>query len=114
MTNQERFEYFESGKLQRMVEIELLDWAGYWTTAGTESITDPLQRKQTDEMILLILRVLSECIKQVSCLVISYDEIKTFIGDPSETIVHNIVTNILTFKLAWLTGITELPIQFNN
>ncbi len=109
MTNQERFEYFESGKLQRAVEIELLDWAGYWTTAGTSGIGDPLQRVQTDAMILLILRSLSECIKQVSALAISHDEIKTAAGDPSETVIRGIVTNILTFKLSWLTGITELP-----
>ena len=109
MTNQERFEYFESGKLQRAIEMELLDWAGYWTTAGTSTIEDPLQREQTDQMILLILRDLAECIKQVSCLAISYDEIKSSTGDPSEATIRGVVTNIMTFKLSWLTGITEIP-----
>ena len=108
MTNQERFEYFESGKLQRAVEIELLDWAGYWTTAGTGSIEDPLQREQTEQMIILILRALPEQISMVSRLAISYDEIKTATGDPSDVTIRGIVTNILTFKLEWLTGIKEL------
>lgn len=108
MTNEQRFEYFESGKLQRAVEIELLDWAGYWTTAGTGSIEDPLQRAQTEQMILLILRNLPEYIKQVSRLAISYDEIKTATGDPTEATIRGIVTNVLTFKLEWLTGIKEL------
>ena len=108
MNNQERFEYFESGKLQRAVEIELLDWVGYWTTAGTGSIEDPLQREQTNHMILEILQALPEQISMVSRLAISYDEIKVATGDPSEATIRGIVTNILTFKLAWLTGITEV------
>ena len=108
MTNQERFEYFESGKLQRAVEIELLDWAGYWTTAGLDEITDPLQKTQTEQMILLILRLLPEYIKQVSRLAISYPEIKDAV-EPTEANVKSAVTNILTFKLSWLTGIKEIP-----
>lgn len=109
MTNEERFIYFESGKLQRAVEIELLDWAGYWTTAGTGSIEDPLQRAQTDAMIRMILRSLPECIKQVSRLAISEDAIKTSTGDPAESVIHTVTVSILARKLAWLTGIESLP-----
>ena len=47
MTNQERWEYYESGALQRIVAVQLLDWAGYWTTAGLDPIEDDLQREQT-------------------------------------------------------------------
>ena len=111
MTNQERFEYFESGKLQRAVEIELLDWAGYWTTAGTGSIEDPLQRAQTDAMIRLILRSLPECIKQVSRLAISEDSIKSATGDPAESVIHTVTVSILAAKLAWLTGIKEIEVE---
>lgn len=108
MTNQERFIYFESGILQRSVEMELLDWAGYWTSVGTSGITDPLLRLQTNTMILLILRNLPEYIKQVSRLAISYSEIKDAV-EPTELNIHNVVTDILSFRLAWLTGISSLP-----
>ena len=108
MNNEQRYYYFESGKLQRAVEIELLDWAGYWATVGVESITDPLQRAQTKQMILLILRSLPEYIKQAARLAISYDEIKNAV-EPTEANIHSVVTNIMTFKLGWLTGITSIP-----
>ena len=108
MTNQERFEYFESGKLQRAVEVELLDWAGYWTTEGLDEITDPLQKAQTEQMIRLILRSLPEYIKQVSRLAISDSAIKTAESDPAESVIHTVVVGILATKLAWLTGISTV------
>ena len=107
MTNEQRFNYFESGKLQRAVEMELLDWVGYWTTMGLDSITDPLLKAQMEQMILLILRSMPEYIKQVSRLAISYPEIKDAV-EPTEANVKSAVTNILTFKLSWLTGIKEI------
>ena len=110
MTNEERYEYFNSGALQRATAIELLDWAGYWATAGLDSITDPLQKEQTKAAIRMILNNLGGTNKIVSHLAISYDEIKNAgVGQVTEAIVKGIVTNIMAFKLAWITGITALP-----
>ena len=110
MTNHERYTYFESGALQEAVEIELLDWAGYWTTAGLDSITDPLQRAQTAEAIRLILNDLGYMDKVVSELAISDDAIKAAAPDGvTESMIYAAVTSILANKLSWITGITELP-----
>ena len=107
MTNAERFTYFESGALQEAVEVELLDWAGYWTTAGLDSITDPLQKEQTRQAINMILNDLGYMDKVVSELAISDDAIKQASPDGvTESMIYSAVTSILaqTFKL--ITGIT--------
>ena len=107
MDNQERYNYFNSGILQRSVIIELLDWAGYWTTAGLDSITDPLLKEQTKYAINMILNDLGHTSKVVSHMAISYSDIKDAI-EPTEQNIHNVVTNIMSFKLEWITGITEV------
>lgn len=110
MTNKERYTYFESGQLQEGVEIELLDWAGYWTTAGLDTITDPLQKTQTTEAIRLILNDLAYMVKVTSELAISDSAIAQAAPDGvTVSIIHSVVTSILANKLAWITGITELP-----
>lgn len=110
MTNAERWIYYESGDLQRKVAVDLLDWAGYWATQGTESITDPLQRAQTNSAITLILNDLSYSIKVVSALAISDDAIKSCPADNvPESTVHTVTVSIMASKLAWITGITVLP-----
>lgn len=110
MTNQERWQYFESGELQRVTAVELLDWAGYWTTEGLDEITDPLQKEQTRQAIRLILTELSRTIKIVASLAISDDAIKAC--DPDnvpESVIHTVIVSIMARKLEWLTGITALP-----
>lgn len=110
MNNRERYDYFNSGDLQRKTAIELLDWAGYWTTAGLDEITDPLQREQTRQAIRMILTNLSGTNKIVSHLAISYDAIKEAeVGHVTDAMVRGIVTNIMAFKLEWITGLRELP-----
>lgn len=109
MTNHERFAYFESGQLQEAVEIELLDWAGYWTTAGLDSITDALQKEQTAEAIRMILNDLGYMVKVTAELAISDSEIKNAEPDGvTESMIYGAVTAILANKLAWITGITAV------
>ena len=108
MNNQERYEYFNSGILQRATAIELLDWANYWTTTGIDGITDPLLRLQTKTAIRMILTDLGRINKFVAHMAISYPDIKDAV-EPTELNIHNVVTNIMSFKLAWITGITEVP-----
>lgn len=112
MTNQERWQYFESGELQRVTAIELLDWAGYWTTAGLGDITDPLQKEQTRQAIRLILTDLSYTIKVVASLAISDSAIASSeAGMVQESTIHTVVVSIMANKLEWLTGLTELPVE---
>ena len=109
MTNHERAMYFESGQLQEAVQIELLDWAGYWTTAGLDEITDPLQKAQTAEAIRLILNDLQYMDKVVSELAISDSAIKEApMGGVTESMIKSAVTSIMANKLAWITGITQV------
>lgn len=110
MNNKERYEYFNSGELQRATAIELLDWAGYWATTGLDEITDSLQKEQTRQAIRMILTNLGSTNKIVSHLAISYDDLKNVEANHiTDTIIRTIVTNIMTFKLEWVTGIRELP-----
>ena len=110
MTNHERAMYFESGQLQEGVQVELLDWCGYWTTAGLDEITDPLQKAQTAEAIRLILNDLPYMDKVVSELAISDSAIKEATPDGvTEAMIKVAVTSIMANKLAWITGITVIP-----
>lgn len=110
MTNEQRYVYFESGKLQKATEIELLDWAGYWATAGLDEITDPLQKMQTKVAINLILSDLGNMIKKVSRLAISDDRIKSAVPEGiTDVDIHLVVVGIMAAKLSWLTGIEKLP-----
>ena len=110
MTNQERWQYYESGQLQRSVAVQLLDWAGYWTTAGLDEITDPLQKEQTKLTIRMILTNLSYVIKIVTNLAISDDTIKEAeINSITESMIRTVIVSILASKLEWVTNISELP-----
>ena len=110
MTNQERYSYFESGVLQRTTAVELLDWAGYWTTTGLGEITDPLQKLQTRSAIRMILTNLAATNKLVAHLAISYDEIKNAeVGEVTDEIIHTVVVSIMATKLEWITGINQVP-----
>lgn len=106
MTNEQRYEYFESGKLQKAVEIELLDWAGYWAAYFPGEITDPLQQRQTKKAIELILGDLGQMIRKVSRLAISDDRIKSAAPEGiTDADIRTVVVSIMASKLAWLTGI---------
>lgn len=109
MTNQERWQYYESGQLQRSVAVQLLDWVGYWTTTGLDEIIDPLQKEQTRQAIRLILTELSYTIKIVANLAISDEAIKSCpVDNVPESVIHTIIVSIMASKLEWLTGITEV------
>lgn len=107
MNNKERWEYYESGELQRIVAVQLLDWAGYWTTAGLDSIEDDLQKEQSRQAIKMILEDLSYAVKVVTAMLISDPVIKNGIpGYISENDIYTAVVSIMASRLEWLTGIT--------
>lgn len=109
MTKEERRTYYDSGTFQRSVGMELLDWAGYWTSAGMlDAITDPIQKKQMMWAIQVILTDLSYATKIVSALAMSYSDIKNAVV-PTELNIQSVVTNIMTYKLEWITNIHEEP-----
>ena len=109
MTNQERYTYFESGVLQRATQMELLDWAGYWTTEGLDEITDRLQKEQTRVAINMILTDTGNMTKKVARLAISYEVFKTkAAADITDEDIRLTVVNIMANKLVWLTGISSV------
>jgi len=111
MNNNERYEYFNSGQLQRSVQMELLDWAGYWTTAGLDEITDPLQRQQTRVAInMILIDQGGGMVAKVSRLAISADVFKTKSASAvTDEDIRAVVVSIMANKLEWLTGVTSLP-----
>lgn len=110
MTKNERFDYLNSGKPQRITQVCLLDWAGYWTTAGLDSITDALQKEQTKQAIYLILSDLNTMTAKTARLVVADETIAAAEpGAVTEEMINTAVVSIMTGKLAWLTGIEELP-----
>ena len=112
MTNQERYTYFESGVLQRATQMELLDWAGYWTTEGLDEITDRLQKDQTRVAINMILTDTGNMTKKVARLAISYEVFKTkAAADITDEDIRLTVVNIMANKLVWLTGISSVAIE---
>ena len=109
MTNQERWTLYENGEFRQDIAIELLDWAGYWTTAGLDPIEDTLQKAQTRRAIQMILEDISYVLKIVDGLVISDDAIKAASPeDVTPEFIHPIIVSIMANKLAWITGISEI------
>ena len=108
MTNIDRWNLYENGDFRQMIAINLFDWAGYWATAGVSGITDPLLQAQTKNADSMILEDPGYCIKIVAGLLISDDAIKNAENEITEDIVAGAVTRIMSFKLAWLTGIHEV------
>ena len=105
MTNQERWRFFESGELQRVTAIELLDWAGYWTIAGLDEITDETQKQQSREAIHMILNSLSQVTKIVASMVISDDAIRNAeAGTITEAMIRPVIVSIMANRLEWVTG----------
>ena len=96
MNNTERFEYFESGALQKSAQMELLDWAGYWMTAGLEPIEDQLQREQTRVAINMILVDGGQLVQKVSRMAISYDVFLTKTAEQiTDADIRTVIVNIM-------------------
>lgn len=104
MTNQERWNYFDSGVMNANIAIELLDWAGYWTNMGLGTITDATKRQQMRWAINEIFADLGYMVKIVAGIAISYSEIKDAV-EPTEQNIKNVVTDIMSFRLDWVTNI---------
>ena len=109
MTNQERWNYYDSGILQREVAVKLIDWAGYWTNAGLDGITDNVKKYQMRRMINDILNDMSIPIKTISTIAMSYPSIKDAVV-PTESDIPTVVDDILSFRLDWVTNI--FPIDY--
>ena len=114
MTSEERWAYFNTGVLQSMTAIELLDWAGYWTMEGVDSIENALLKQQTKIAIDRILTDLGYMNKVVSNLAISYEEIQNAPSTAAitQSMIHSIVVNIMATRISWLTDLFELPEEY--
>ena len=109
MTKQERWGLYENGEIRQLIAVDLLDWVGYWTTAGVDAIDDELLRRQTKQGIHLILEDLPYCIKIVTALVVADPTFANASSEAiNETLISGIVTNIMSFKLYWLTGVSSV------
>lgn len=114
MTNEERWQLYDSGEFHRAIAIELLDWAGYWTTTGLDEITDPLQKAQSKQAITIIITDLSYANKVVASLAISDSRlVETELSNVNEALIKAIVVSIMANKLEWLTGIDRVDEEIN-
>ena len=93
MNKQERFDYYNSGKLQPVVQVCLLDWLNYWANADIDTeITDPLLLKQTKAELNLLLNDLSSQTTQVSMLVFGNNRISEAEEEAiTETLINTVV-----------------------
>ena len=83
--------------------------AGYWASAGVDGIQDELLRAQTKQAVHIILTDLSYANKVVASLAISDASFKNLTQEEiTETIIKNVVTQIMSFKLEWVTGIDHI------
>ena len=110
MTKNERYEYYNSGKLQPIVQVCLLDWLNYWTSADIEAeITDPLLLAQTKAEISLLLHDLNNQTAQVSMIVFGDDRIASAEEAAiTEELINTVVVFVLSNCLRWLTGIESV------
>ena len=104
MTNKERWEFYESADFRQVVAIKLLDWAGYWATAGVDGIDNPLLKAQTKRAVNMVVTELGYVTGIVVSLAISDSSIVQA-EEVSEEIIGSVVTSIMSYKLAWVTGI---------
>lgn len=109
MTNQERWNLFESGSYRQTISLSLLDWAGYWSGQGVidAEISDETQKAQTREAVRIIATDLSRATKITASLVIS-DETIIEAEQPSEALIRQAVVKVMAQKLEWLTGIRQI------
>lgn len=107
MNKQERFDYYNSGKLQPVVQVCLLDWMNYWVNTDIEAeITDPLLLAQTKAEINLLLNDLNNQTTQVSMIVFGDSRIAEVEESAiTETLINTVVVSVMANCLRWLTGI---------
>ena len=110
MTKQQRYDYYNSGKLQPVVQVSLLDWLNYWANADIEAeITDPLLLAQTKAEIGLLLTDLANQTTQVSMLVFGDSRIAEAEEEAiTETLINTVVVSVMSNCLRWLTGIESV------
>ena len=110
MTKQERFEYFNSGKLQSVVQVCLIDWLNYWANADIEAeITDPLLLAQTKAELNLLLNDLNTQTQQVSMIVFGDSRIAEAEESAiTEALINTVVVSVMSHCLRWLTGIDHI------
>ncbi len=104
MTNQERWNLYDSGTLRQSIAIELLDWAGYWASIGVENIEGELLRQQSRRAVRMILEDPSYTIRIVTGLFVSDDEVKNA-SEITEQLIHTVVVRIMAGRLQWITDI---------
>ena len=109
-SKQERFDYYNSGELQSITQVCLLDWLNYWANADIESeITDPLLLAQTKAEINLLLSDLGTQTEQVSMLVFGDSRIaETDVAEITEALINTVVVSVMSNCLRWLTGIDHV------
>ena len=107
MTNHERWDLFESGEFRQIIGIKLLDWAGYWTTAGLDGIQDNLQKAQMKSAINMVVQDLGYVMKVVASLAVS-DPAIVQSEEVSEEMIGSVVTAIMSNKLLWVTGVDKV------
>ena len=104
MTNQERWNLYDSGELHQAIAIELLDWAGYWASVGVENIEGALLRTQSRRAISMILEDPGYTIRIVTGLFVSDDDVKNA-TEITDQLVHTVVVRIMAGSLEWVTDI---------
>ena len=110
MNKQERFNYYNSGKLQPIVQVCLLDWMNYWCNTNIEEqITNPLLLAQTKAEISLLLNDLNGQTQQVSMIVFGDSRIAEVEESAiTESLVNTVVVSVMSNCLRWLTGIDSV------
>ena len=104
MTNQERWNLYDSGDLHQAIAIELLDWAGYWASVGVENIEGEILRQQSRRAIRMILEDPSYTIRIVTGLFVSDDDVKNATEITGE-LIHTVIVRIMATRLEWITDV---------
>lgn len=108
MTDNDRWELYNSSEFHQIVSIKLLDWAGYWAKEGLDEITDALQKEQTHRAINMVINDLSYVTNIVVSLAISSDNIKNVSReDLTPEIVNTAIVYIMANELLWVTDVRE-------
>lgn len=107
MNKQERYDYYNSGKLQPVVQICLLDWMHYWSAANAPLPSDPTEAAQIKAAVELLLTDLEGMTVKVSEFAMGEDVIKDAV-EPTEANIEYAVTLTMSTRLRWLTGIVSV------
>ena len=107
MTKRERYDYYNSGELQPVVQICLIDWLNYWSATNAPLPSDPTLKAHTEAAVELLLTDLDGMTRKVSELAMGMDVIKDA-DEPTEANIEYAVTLIMSTRLRWLTGIEDV------